>query len=205
LSGVVERWSWLVLLGGVASFLVATRIFDVRDLTSGRPGVYGVSTATWIANHVGLSLAAGLLLAPAVLGARGPVRWLLSWRPLAWLGLISYGVFLWHFPLAAWLGLRGAYPRLHGGGLDIVHRVHTQPTLVLFVATLALSIVVAAASYYIVELPFLRLKDGRRGRGFGNGSVTRGRPEAQNAPSSQQSAALQYQTRAESHQPDRER
>jgi peptidoglycan/LPS O-acetylase OafA/YrhL len=163
LSTIVERWSWLVWLGGVASFLAATRIFDVRDLTSGRPGVYGVSTATWIANHIGLGVAAGLLLAPAVLGAQGPVRWLLSRRPLVWLGLISYGVFLWHFPLAAWLGLKGAYPKLHGGGLDIVDRVHTQPTLVLFLATFALSIIVAAVSYYVVELPFLRLKD-RRGR-----------------------------------------
>ena len=184
LSSFIERWSWLVWLGGIASFLVATRIFDVRDLTSGRPGVYGVSTATWIANHVGLSLATGLLLAPAVLGAQGPVRWLLSRRSLAWLGLISYGVFLWHFPIAAWLGLKGAYPALHGGGLDIVGRVHTQPTLVLFVATLALSVIVAAGSYYIVELPFLRLKD----RGTRRGSSLTSAREPDLAPNSDTNA-----------------
>lgn len=167
ISGIVERFSWLVWLAACAMFFTAARIFDVRDLTSGRPGVYGVSTATWLANHVGLGLAAGLLLAPAVLGARGPVRAILSWRPLAWLGLISYGIFLWHFPLGVWLGLQGGYPKLHGGGLDIVHRVHPAATFVLFAATLAVSIVVAAASYYIVELPFLRLKDPRGGRGSG--------------------------------------
>ncbi len=161
-SRFVERWSWLIWLAGIGSFLAATRIFDVRDLTSGRPGVYGVSTATWLANHIGLGLAAFLLLAPAVLGARGPVRWVLSLKSLAWLGLISYGVFLWHFPIAVWLGLKGGYPRLHGGGLDIVDRVHIQPTLVLFIATLIVSIIVAATSYYVVELPFLRLKNGRR-------------------------------------------
>ena len=82
---------WLAAFG---TFVLATRTFDVRNLTSGRSGVYGVSTATWLANHFGLGLAAGLLLAPAVLGARGPLRALLSWKPLAWLGLISYGVFL---------------------------------------------------------------------------------------------------------------
>jgi peptidoglycan/LPS O-acetylase OafA/YrhL len=164
LSALVERHSSLVWLLAVGAFLAATRVFDVRDLTSGRPGVYGVSTATWLANHVGLGVAAGLLLAPAALGAQGPVRRLLAWRPLAWLGLVSYGIFLWHFPLAAWLGLKGAYPTLHGGGLGIVDRVHTQPTAVLFAATLALSVVVATASYYIVELPFLRLKDRRSPR-----------------------------------------
>ncbi|HEY3830249.1 MAG TPA: hypothetical protein VGL57_13735 [Solirubrobacteraceae bacterium] len=173
LSGMVERWSWLVWLAAVLAFLAATRVFDVRDLTSGRPGVYGVSTATWLANHTGLGVAAALLLAPAVLGARGPVRWLLSWKPLAWLGLISYGVYLWHFPLAAWLGLKGAYPKLHGGGLGLVQRVHTQPTLVLFFATLAVSTVVAAASYYILELPFLRLKDRRGSRTSGQASIVR--------------------------------
>ena len=89
LSGVVERWSWLVWLAAVWAFLAATRVFDVRDLTSGRPGVYGVSTATWLANHTGLGVAAGLLLAPAVLGARGPIRWLLSEATgVAWADLL---------------------------------------------------------------------------------------------------------------------
>jgi peptidoglycan/LPS O-acetylase OafA/YrhL len=174
-SGVVERWSWLVWVAAVATFLLATRVFDVRDLTSGRPGVYGVSTATWLANHVGLGLAAGLLLAPAVLGARGAVRWVLAWKPLAWVGLISYGIFLWHFPLGVWLALQGGYPKLHGGGLNLVHRVHPGATFVLFAATLAVSIVVAAASYYIVELPFLRLKDPRGGRGSRPASPSGGR------------------------------
>jgi peptidoglycan/LPS O-acetylase OafA/YrhL len=167
LSGLVERWSWLVWLAAIGTFLLATRTFDVRDLTSGRPGVYGVSTATWLANHFGLGLAAGLLLAPAVLGARGVVRAVLSWKPLAWLGLISYGVFLWHFPLGVWLALQGGYPKLDGGGLDIVHRVHPGATFVLFVATLGVAIVLATASYHLVELPFLRLKDRRPGRGSG--------------------------------------
>jgi peptidoglycan/LPS O-acetylase OafA/YrhL len=151
LSGMVERWSWVVWLAAIGMFWLATRPFDVRDLTSGRPGVYGVSAPVWLSNHLGLGLAAGLLLAPAVLGARGPVRWLLSWRPLTFLGLISYGVYLWHFPIAAWLGLKGAYPETHGGGLDIVDRVHTLTTVVLFFATLVVSVAVATVSYYVVE------------------------------------------------------
>jgi peptidoglycan/LPS O-acetylase OafA/YrhL len=170
-SGWVQRWSWLVWLAAIGVFVLATRTFDVRDLTSGRPGVYGVSTPVWLSNHVGLGVAATLLLAPAVLGARGPVRRLLAWKPLAWVGLISYGIYLWHFPLAVWLGLQGGYPKLHGGGLNLIGRVHSGTTFVLFFASVAVSVVVAAASYYLLELPFLRLKDPRR-RDGGSGSAS---------------------------------
>jgi peptidoglycan/LPS O-acetylase OafA/YrhL len=39
-----------------------------------------------------------LLLLPGVFGdpARGGVRHFLRWRPIAYTGLVSYGVYLWH-------------------------------------------------------------------------------------------------------------
>ena len=71
-------------------------------------------------------------LAPLSLTAR-----LLALAPLAWLGRISYSLYLWHFPLLVWLGWQSV------GGLRASVAV-------------AISVGVAAVSYYFVEQPFLR-------------------------------------------------
>lgn len=64
---------------------------------------------------------------------------LLAWGPLAWLGRISYGVYLFHYPVLMVL-------RAHG----ITHASKG------FLLGGAISIALAAASYYAVEQPFLR-------------------------------------------------
>jgi peptidoglycan/LPS O-acetylase OafA/YrhL len=68
-------------------------------------------------------------------------------RRLAWLGLISYGVFLWHLPIAVKLSGKGAVDWLPLGGF-----------LSLSVLTAAVAIPCAAASYYLLERPVLRFK-----------------------------------------------
>jgi peptidoglycan/LPS O-acetylase OafA/YrhL len=96
----------------------------------------------WI--HVAFGAIAALLLLPAVFGDRsgGAPRRLLSNRVVAWLGLVSYGIFLWHFPIAYELGF---------GGLELGFWV-------VLAGTLAITIPCAAISYYVVERPLLRLK-----------------------------------------------
>jgi peptidoglycan/LPS O-acetylase OafA/YrhL len=63
-------------------------------------------------------------------------------RSLGWLGLISYGVFLWHYPVVLKLSQR------HGG-------IALVPLLV---ATIAITLPIAAVSYYVLERPLMRLK-----------------------------------------------
>lgn len=91
--------------------------------------------------YVGLGLVAFLLVLPAVFDseAGGWPRRVLAHPVMAWLGLISYGIFLWHLAIGQELGAEwGWLPTLFG--------------------TLVLSVAVAAASYYLVERPILRLK-----------------------------------------------
>ena len=91
-----------------------------------------------------------LVFIPAAFGddPRSLPRRFLRWRPVAWLGLVSYGIYLWHVPVL-WFLL----------AVDAESRVPQGSMLVL---TLALTIPAAAVSYYAVERPFLRRK--HRGR-----------------------------------------
>ena len=81
---------------------------------------------------------------------RGPERFLAG-PTMLWLGLIAYGVYLYHSPIARKLSEEGVGSSSLGGYL-----------LILAIVT-ALSVALATLSYYFVERPALRYKY-RRGR-----------------------------------------
>ncbi len=80
------------------------------------------------------------VIASAVLPGRSPVRALLALGPLCWIGQISYGLYLWHWPVQVYLTPRRT-------GLD---------GLALNGARLGTTLAIAAVSYYVVELPIRR-------------------------------------------------
>ncbi len=77
----------------------------------------------------------------------------LEWAPLAWIGKISYGLYLWHMPFTSFLQV------------DFGLAVGSPLFVVLMVS---LSLVFTVASFYIVEKPFNRLR-----RKFGSHTALR--------------------------------
>lgn len=111
--------------------------------------------------HVVSLLIAVLLVAPAVFGDErsGAVRRFLGSGPMRWLGTISYGIFLWNEPFSSWFASRGWLPA--GSAHDVA----------VFVMTSGAAIVAGAASYYLVERPFIRLSRRPRPGATGDGAA----------------------------------
>jgi peptidoglycan/LPS O-acetylase OafA/YrhL len=95
---------------------------------------------------------AAFLLIPSFFGdqGKGRLRHALAGPVLVFLGTVSLGFYLWHLhileQLREWMGL-GPF---QGTTSDFV---------ILCVLTFALGVVAATFSYFVVERPFLRLKD----------------------------------------------
>jgi peptidoglycan/LPS O-acetylase OafA/YrhL len=83
----------LLLLAGIA--LVA------GDMVLHANAEAGTTLALRLRITRDLPAAAGFALILAVAVARPPAA--LAWRPLAWVGAVSYGFYLWHVPLLLWL------------------------------------------------------------------------------------------------------
>jgi peptidoglycan/LPS O-acetylase OafA/YrhL len=86
---------------------------------------------------IAVAIAAALVIAPVALDQRGPVAAVLGWGPLAWLGTISYGVYLWHWPI--FLVLNGE--RTGWSGLS------------LFGVRCAATLAVSTVSWWAIEQP----------------------------------------------------
>jgi peptidoglycan/LPS O-acetylase OafA/YrhL len=94
-----------------------------------------------------------LVVAAVVMGGGAATRWM-SARPLAWVGLVSYGVYMWHVPLILFERRIGLFPHAY---------------VVRLLVVLVPVLLVAAVSWYLVERPAITWagrsrKDGRRAR-----------------------------------------
>jgi peptidoglycan/LPS O-acetylase OafA/YrhL len=87
-----------------------------------------------------VAIAAVTVIASVTLDQRGAAARVLACRPMVWLGAISYGVYLWHWPI--FLVLNGERTGWSGTPL--------------FAARCVATVVVAAASWWLIEQPIRR-------------------------------------------------
>ena len=85
------------------------------------------------------AVAFAAVIASLVLGTGAGARWM-GWRPLAWMGEITYGFYLWHIPLLVFARGTGVLPE----------------GIVLGLVVLPVAIAFGAASWYWIERPLMQ-------------------------------------------------
>ncbi len=120
----------LDVLGGLALLGLGFAWFRLRGTSA-----FLYHGGFWLTELGGLSL-----IACAVAGNRSLVGRALAFRPLTWLGTISYGVYLWHWPVNVFLTPDRMH--LHGFALHVLR--------------FSLTFAIAIASYRFLELPIRR-------------------------------------------------
>lgn len=147
-----------LLIGAALAAILAPRVTEPasrhrggsRHVVIGLLAVVGAGITAWLWHgadgtagwlyHGGLTLAAAataLVVAHVAISPKSPTARVLSVKPLVWLGTISYGVYLWHWPLFQFVDS----DRTGLAGMELL--------AVRLGATLA----IAVASFYLLESP----------------------------------------------------
>ena len=133
----VLAYAWLVALVYFA-WIVLSPTGDATGLTVG-----GYTLTSW---------AGGILIAKIATDQNGLLVRALEARPLVLLGMVSYGFYLWHYPVVQ-IVLYGNIDEIGAffGSLPF-------PRVSMLVTTFALSLVLTMASWFAIEKPLLKAR-----------------------------------------------
>jgi peptidoglycan/LPS O-acetylase OafA/YrhL len=123
-AGRLSRW-WIVA-GTVA---VGWMLWSVATMDG---------TASWYyrGGQAAFAVATLVVIRAVTTGAGGPLGWIVGLAPLRALGLISYGIYLWHWPVIVYM---------------TPDRTNLDRPWVLDVARVVVTLAVATASYLVLE------------------------------------------------------
>lgn len=145
----ISRWgAGRLWLGAASLYALLTWLTAVEGPLAGHWEAQELVSA-WFRVPIAL-----MVVLPAVtddgvgdLSWRDPVRRFLGSAPLLWLGLVSYGIYLWHAPVLKWAA------EVLGPGSNLEFLVFAGVAIGSLVAT----VLIAAASWYALEAPLNRL------------------------------------------------
>ena len=143
---------WIGARPGVAwGAALALYLYLCLFVLAPAPSVGGrlIERTEYVAEYLLFGVIAALVALPAIFSSpsKGIPHRVLGHPTLAWLGLVSYGIFLWHFPIVVALaegGVAGWWPKMAFPVLASV--------------TFVITVACAALSYYLVERPLMRFK-----------------------------------------------
>ena len=141
---LLPRREWFLKSLKIAAIVAVAVLFYWIMTRSITDGFFYYGGFTLAAFGVDLIILA-LLVSPPKLLAR-----FFEWSVLVWIGRLSYGIYLWH---------KLVYVILDQSLLPLAVRSETLRTMVLpLTIKIGVSLIVASASFYFFEKPFLRLK-----------------------------------------------
>lgn len=135
LSARAGQWLRVAALAAFAAVLALAFTLDMGREAEEAVALflrYGSVLVAWLA---------ALMIFDAVGNPRSLLRRLLCWSPLVWWGVVSYSLYLWNSVVSR-----------------LLQRYVLLPVWVQPLAFLALSVLLAVLSFYVIERPFLRLK-----------------------------------------------
>lgn len=141
----VRLRQWLALLTAAVGIAVIVAVL-VLLFRLGEEYTTGASVLGFLPVYFArplLSLGAGVLIL-GLCYVVNPLTFLFDLRPVRYLGVLSYGIYLWHYPMSRLIF--HAYPHSHSPNRDFLFAL---------VATSATAVALAALSFHFVEKRFM--------------------------------------------------
>ena len=148
LARTVGPW-WLA---AVALFAWYAYAVGPAPFATGYAGIF------WQRRQILLAVFSALLLVPTLFGdqAHGLGRRVWAWRPIVWVGLVSYGLYLWHFD---WMKRAIAHRDLVTSWPGWFETPQGDSNLwALLAVGMGVGLLFAAISWYVLEEPLGRFK-----------------------------------------------